>query len=158
MFERMRNREGAAYVAACMIRMQNSEMDMACYYDGQPHMLFCGLFDFYAMRMKTYYAFAAYNELYGLQKQLGVQGEPENGLYALAAGSPSQACVLLVNRKSAEDEVRIAFENLGDKKHWIAETIDETHDLEKTAEGDLSEEASLTIPLTPYGITLIRLG
>ena len=112
-------------------------------------MLFCGLFDLYAMRMKTYYAFAAYNELYDLQKQLSVQGEPENGLCALAAGSAPQACVLVVN---------IAFENLGDKKHWIAETIDETHDLEKTAEGDLSEEASLTIPLPPYGITLIRLG
>ena len=158
MFERMRNHEGAAFVATSMIRMQNSEMDMACYYDGQPHMLFCGLFDLYAMRMKTYYAFAAYNELYDLQKQLSVQGEPENGLCTLAAGSASQACVLLVNRKPSEDEVRIAFENLGDKKHWIAETIDEMHDLEKTAEGDLSEDASLTIPLSPYGVTLIRLG
>ena len=66
--------------------------------------------------------------------------------------------MLLVNRKPSEDEVRIAFENLGDKKHWIAETIDEMHDLEKTAEGDLSEDASLTIPLSPYGVTLIRLG
>lgn len=158
MFERMRNREGSAHAAACMIAMQNSEMDMACYYDGQPHMLFCGLFDLYAMRMKTYYAFMAFNALYERGNQLSVEGEPENGLYALAAGDSAQSCVLVVNRKAAEDEVGIAVESLGEKKHWTAEIIDETRDLEKTAEGDIGEDGRITVHLEPFAVCLIRLA
>jgi hypothetical protein len=57
MFERQKGEEGASFVAAVFTRLQDAPVDLAAYYDGQPLALFCGLFDYYGVPQKTYYAF-----------------------------------------------------------------------------------------------------
>lgn len=63
MFEKAKGVEGASFCAAGLIALQDARVDAANYYDGQPSALFCGLFDYYGVPQKTFYAFAAFNEL-----------------------------------------------------------------------------------------------
>ncbi len=62
-FERLKTEEGAAFCAATLIRMQDAPVDIMNYYDGQAMTWFCGLFDYYGVPTKTFYAFKAFKEL-----------------------------------------------------------------------------------------------
>jgi len=63
LFERGKGAAGASFAAAALLQMQDCPIDAANYYDGQPSALFCGLFDYYGVPQKTYYAFKAFHEL-----------------------------------------------------------------------------------------------
>ena len=60
LFETAQSEIGASFAAASMIEMNRLPVDIATYYDGQPKLRYCGLFDRYAVPQKTYHAFRAY--------------------------------------------------------------------------------------------------
>src|SRR5690606_1824799 len=59
MFERGKSAEGASFAAAMLIGLQDAHVDVANYYDGQPTSIFCGLFNYYGVPQKPFYAFKA---------------------------------------------------------------------------------------------------
>ncbi|WP_328803964.1 GH39 family glycosyl hydrolase [Paenibacillus glycinis] len=63
LFERAKGEQGASYAAAVLAVLQDCPVDEANYYDGQPSAMWCGLFDYYGVPTKTYYAFRQFNEL-----------------------------------------------------------------------------------------------
>ena len=57
---------GARHVLSMMMAYQDSPVDIANYYDGQPHMIHCGIFDRFRRKMKPFYSFVLFNKLYRL--------------------------------------------------------------------------------------------
>ena len=100
--------------AAMMIRMQSSSTYLLNYYDAR--LIASRYGGFFAPLtfepVSTYYAFAAFGELYGLgnQVELTVEGEAE-GFYALAASNGEKHAVYLVN---LSEEKRSVKTNLDD--------------------------------------------
>lgn len=128
MFELQRTMVGASFCVAAMISMQNAPMDMAAYYDGQPHMLWCGIFDFYGAATKTFYAFKAYDQLYRLKgSQIPLQSIDK--LYALAAGKARQALVLLANHDEPDAEIELIFKGMSSSAQCTLSLLDDNHDL-----------------------------
>ena len=97
LFETCQNEIGASYAVASMIAMNDLPVDIAAYYDGQPKLRYCGLFDRYAIPQKTYYGFCAYGELYRLNGGLVKTATEEKGIYALAAAKDDTAYILVSN-------------------------------------------------------------
>lgn len=94
-YEKQKNHFGASFVAGCMAVMQENGVDVSTYYDGQPNLTFCGIFDRYGIETKTYRVFEAFHKLYRLGNAVPVQ-TPE-GFYGLAAFNGKQAAVLISN-------------------------------------------------------------
>jgi xylan 1,4-beta-xylosidase len=75
-FERLKNEEGAAFCATTLIRMQDAPVDIMNYYDGQAMTWFCGLFDYYGVPQKTFYAFKAFRELLAYPERVAATATP----------------------------------------------------------------------------------
>lgn len=85
-FEKQKNEVGAAFCARTLTLLQDAPVDVANYYDGQPSALFCGLFDYYGVPQKAYYAFLAFRELLDCCERVAVTiAEDDDSLCALAA-------------------------------------------------------------------------
>ena len=132
LFERLKNEVGAAFCAASLSLFQNLRIDAAAYYDGQPKMFWCGLFDLYGVPLKPYYAFVYFGELYrkGTECLCMVGGgraanavsfggetassgpEQENrsdGIFATAAADGKTGGVLLANYDGPDTNVMLHF-------------------------------------------------
>ncbi|MBN1247781.1 MAG: hypothetical protein JXC32_08990 [Anaerolineae bacterium] len=97
-FERQKSHEGAAFVATTLAHLQDSPVDVATYYDGQPSSLYCGIFDYYGVPQKAFYAFKAFNQLCSYSGRLETTVMPEDSaLQCLAAGKPKdeEAAILI---------------------------------------------------------------
>ncbi len=134
-FEKTRGMEGAAFAAAVLASFQDSSVDIANYYDGQPTNLFCGLYDCYGAPEKPFYAFKAYKKLY----DCGIQAEAEiavgtDGLYCCAAVGESgkEACILLSNCYAdiRDYSIKLAGLNAGQKYLLEKYVLDEDRNLE----------------------------
>ena len=98
----------SAAATAAMCAMQNTSTDMMCYYDSRIGASnYGGLFD--PMQLKavsTYYALAAFGELYALGTQMFCETEGE-GIYAQAAADGDRKAVLLTNFSENEAEIAL---------------------------------------------------
>ncbi|MBO5867355.1 MAG: hypothetical protein J6Q54_00410 [Oscillospiraceae bacterium] len=115
----------SAAAAAMMCAMQNGPTDMLCYYDSRIfNSNYCGLFDpMTNTTVSTYYALAAFGELYKLGSQAKCEGMPE-GVYGVAACDGDKRAVLIVNytdtEKTLETELDGSFcAYLIDKEHHM---------------------------------------
>ena len=143
--------KGSAFVGAVMCACQKLPLDILMYYDARP----CGMngmfnTDFVCDRLKGYYPFYAFNQLYQLGTQ--VESSDEGDVFTCAARKEGEAAVML-SRFCEEDgtpaeEVRVTVEGFGPCKaeYYL---LDENNDLtlvrEETFSGT-SFAAVLTMP------------
>ena len=83
-YEKQRNHVGASFVAACMAVMQENGVDLSTHYDGQPHMMFCSIFDRCGIETKTYRAFEAFHKIYQSWAWTGGHADGETDLLHVA--------------------------------------------------------------------------
>ncbi len=124
--EKQKGETGASFTAGAMIRMNSAPIDIAAYYDGQCNMLWCGLFDAYGLKQKTYYAFYAYGLLYRESVDTVAVSCPYEGVYAMAAVGNTEDAVLISNYQGGEGTYSVQMNGL---KHRTAEIylLDKEH-------------------------------
>ncbi len=137
--------EDATHIAAMLIAMQNSPVDMLAYYDGQMETPHGGLFNPLTMTpFKAFYAMKAFGVLYRLGRQYSLEGQAPDGqiaegVYALAAGDgQGKIAVMLVN--TTEDAVAVTAHGGA----YELSMLDDTHDLSPVAH--LSVGESFVLP------------
>lgn len=102
------NNEGASYCAAMFCAMQDSSIDSAMYYDGQPQSIYCGILSYPDVRpTKTFFAFWAFNKLYELGNCVPVKVENVQGVHACAAVSADGKLGLLLVSNYSPREKRL---------------------------------------------------
>lgn len=62
--------KGAIFALSVMLECQRAPVDMLMYYDARP-CRFNGIFNEYYEKLKTYYSFAWYRDMYGLDHEIG---------------------------------------------------------------------------------------
>ena len=125
--------KGAAYAAAVMCIGQNAPLDMLMYYDARPT-TWNGLFGYYYFEpLKTYFVFLIWAKLVKLGKQITVDTQDKNGIYAVGATDGKKTGVLIsrfFEQENLPDELPITFrlknDDLRGAKLYL---IDESHDL-----------------------------
>lgn len=101
----------AALTAGMMLALQNSSLDSAMFYDARCGMgIYSGLFDCMTYQpLPSYYAMAAFGELYVRGTQTVVDGLPE-GVYGCAARA-DDAVLVLANTN--EEQVTVSLQTTG---------------------------------------------
>ena len=134
--EMVRSVKGASFIAASMITMQNSKVDMAMYYDGQfayDDFAWCGLYSADTEKLPGYYVFDFFETLYRQKKQVYLsKSETLDNIYGLAV-SGEKNCILLTNYKDEENITsvfRLSF--TGDRNNAIITRINEKSHERKT--------------------------
>ncbi|TNJ64769.1 hypothetical protein FE784_18130 [Paenibacillus hemerocallicola] len=156
--ERGKGPEGASFAAATLIALQDADVDVANYYDGQPSSIFCGLFNCYGVPQKTFYAFRAIRELGETgERALAEWEHGRDDLYACAAvhDSGKKAMVLISNFSDRDNRLRLAMNGLAEGA-WIIEryALDEANTMKLVATG-MEKELELRIPR--YGVLQVKL-
>jgi len=125
--------KGAAYAAAVMCIGQNAPLDMLMYYDARPT-TWNGLFGYYYFEpLKTYFVFLIWAKLVKLGKQITVDTQDKNGIYAVGATDGKKTGVLIsrfFEQENLPDELPVTFRlKKGDLRGAKLYLIDESHDL-----------------------------
>ncbi len=124
----------AAHIGAMFVAMQNSPVDLLCYYDGQLETSYGGLFNPLTKRpFKAYHTFRAFNELYRLGWQYAIEGTTADGqvapgVYALSAGDEAAERRAVVVYNTGAEVTLTAPDGA-----WSVAVIDEERDLEVVA-------------------------
>lgn len=124
----------ASSVAANMLALQDTSLDMLMYYDGKISSVYCGIFNpLYAplpvekgkKLLKTYYVFKAFNELYKLGKEIKTN-YVQKPIYAVSAFNGQNGAILLTN--NSDNKIRIAVTGIDNYKdaYFISEKEDFT--------------------------------
>lgn len=102
---------GASFLAASLIEMQNSPLDLAMYYDGQYLFadFYCGLYDAEGKKEPGYYSFLFWNELNHLKNQAYAESSLDS-VYCCAAVSGEEQALLVVNYNAVPTKVHIKFQ------------------------------------------------
>ena len=118
---------------------------MMCYYDAR--LLASAYGGFFAPLtyepVCTYYAFAAFGELYALKNQVACMCEQgEAGLYAVAAADEARKAVMIVNHSEEARQVHLNVE-----KDFSVYLIDQNHFITKTdrSAADFTLEANQVV-------------
>lgn len=133
-----KNLKGAAFIASVMCIGQAEPLDMLMYYDARP----CGMngmfkTDIVCERLKGYYPFYMFGQLYRLGRSAAVAVEDENN-YAVAATGDSEAAVMLTRYNDDDstpaDTISVDLCGFGGESGTEVEIfiLDETRDLEPT--------------------------
>ena len=130
LYENQKSEVGASFAAAAMIRMNDMPLDIAAYYDSQPAMHWCGLYDTYGIRQKTYHAFRAYGKLYQSQGTLVETRTEAEGIYALACRDEARTLVLISNFGGQDGSIALSLRGLGEQeKSAELYLLDDEYDL-----------------------------
>ncbi len=88
----------AATVASAILKMQDTPLDSAMFYDARLGVsIYGGMFDPFTRKpFGTYYAFYGFNELFKREKQLEIKVE-QQGIYAVAAKGKEDSCIMIAN-------------------------------------------------------------
>ena len=166
LFERIKNEVGAAFCGASLSLFQNLRIDAAMYYDGQPKMFWCGLFDLYGVPLKPYYPFVYFGDLYrksnecfcmvgASQKSSAMsfgaehadsrtKGSGESsGIFATAPTDGKTAGVLLSNYEGLDTRVLLHFNGMEKVRNIRIRTTDRFN----TDRRDFVEEAGCVLPV-----------
>ncbi len=129
--------KGAAFTAAVMAMSQYEDLDLLMYYDARP----CGMnglfsTDYVCDRLKGYYPFYMFNQLYRLDTAVAVERDSTD-VWAVAAktqGGEQNVMLSYFNDDddAPEKEVKVSFTNAENVKGVRLEyyLLDETHDAE----------------------------
>ena len=164
-FEAQKNQPGASFCAAALIALQEASVDVACYYDGQPSALFCGLFDYYGVPTLTYRAFAWFRRALDCGEKVGVTLVEEDDanvrLYALAAFERERGAgaILLSHPGARAESVDVMLHGLppGGSWGWRACRLEQAGPVEPQQFSRLSPEGQpLHVMLEPHAVVLIE--
>ncbi len=114
---------GARQVLSMFCALENSPVNAATYYDGQPHMSWCGIFDRLCQKKKPFYAFCIYNKLYRLGTRIDLCADEP--LVGMAATNGKTAGVFVVGN---ETDRTLTLNGICAEK-VEALLLDDTHDL-----------------------------
>lgn len=176
LFDRIKNEVGAAFCAASLCLFQNLRLDAAAYYDGQPTMFWCGLFDFYGAPVKPYYSFVYFGELFrkqsacfcsvdagrksgaisfGVENMAEVSSEAEeyDGIFAVAATDGNTVGVLLANYEGKDSRVMLHFDGVETVRNLKIRTTDR----QNTDRRDFVPALGAVFPLTMLKNSVIYL-
>ncbi|MBQ4047932.1 MAG: hypothetical protein IJC93_06125 [Clostridia bacterium] len=155
--------KGAAFIAATMCLEQYEDLELLMYYDARP----CGMnglfdTDLVCDRLKGYYPFQMFNELYKLDCAVAVEASAP--LYAVAAKGETRAAAMLVHY--ADDDAIPAKTVKLDLSGFAAPNgvkvsyslLDETHDAD-LVRGEIftGESFSAILELPLFGVSLVEL-
>ena len=131
--------KGAAFTAAVMEMCQYEPLDHLMYYDARPCAM-NGLFstDFVFERLKGYYPFYMFNQLYRQEKAVAVEREGDD-VWAVAAKGTEQNVMLTYYNDddgSPAKDVKVTFQNVENKNGVRLEyyCLDANHDAELVRE------------------------
>ena len=131
--------KGAAFTAAVMEMCQYEPLDHLMYYDARPCAM-NGLFstDFVFERLKGYYPFYMFNQLYRQEKAVAVERESAD-IWAVAAKGTEQNVMLTYyndDDSSPAKDVKVTFQNVENKNGVRLEyyCLDANHDAELVRE------------------------
>ncbi|MGN0988766.1 MAG: hypothetical protein ACI4N6_00475 [Eubacteriales bacterium] len=113
LFESQGNETGASYVAAALIGMNDFDIDVASYYDGQYDVEWCGLFDRYCNILHPYTVFKFYGEMLALAPQRVEVENDNDGLWCVATENDTTKYVMLADYRGGEGPCTFSFNGLG---------------------------------------------
>ncbi|MDY5015770.1 MAG: hypothetical protein SO063_06850 [Eubacteriales bacterium] len=128
MFVRMREAEGAAHALAVLCRIQENAVDVAAYYDAQPTMSYCGIFNLAPLApTRAFYALRYWNTLYrlGTLAETAVQG---NGLYACGATDGARRVLAVSHYAPADETVRVEVRGIDRLTSYRVYATDAAHE------------------------------
>ena len=151
-YGRLASEEGAAFVAASLISLQDAPVDAANYFTAEaPGM---GLFSPHGRPARAFGAFLAFKELVGLKR---LPGKSPPGVFALA-GAGEQVRVLLARPGGTGGPVKVSV----NPAPWPGPTgyevlaIDAKRDLGRVA-GGRADSCEVTVALPAHAVCLVRL-
>ena len=152
--------QGAAYVAAVLMLMQDTTIDVANFYSAGVSAF--ALFSAHGTPNKQFYAFKAFRAL--LDTPLRVAADaPAGGQFAACAGmSPDKkhVSVLVSNWGADIQSLPLTFSNLPAEGSWTAEilVVDSEHNLQNVrVEKMQGSHARITIPAKAGSVVLVKL-
>lgn len=154
--ETINSLKGSSYATGVMCKGQELPVDMLMYYDARP-CSWCGLFNVNTLTpQKPYYPFKAFGELY----KMGNFVKPEitgDFVYAVAATDGERKGVMFTyyddEANVSEKQIELLLTNVTGKAQVYL--LDETKNLEKIEEFDVSEKKTFKVKLyTTYFIAI----
>ena len=143
----------SAKTLAFMLMMQRTSTDIMCFYDGG-----LGYSDYRCLinpdtgcPYRTYYAFMAFNSLYGCGEEVKAELDGE-GIYACAARDGRRGCIALANPSDTEITVDITAYGMPTDNAQVCRIDEENR---YTVTGESLEGGVITLP--PYGCAEIKL-
>lgn len=136
--------KGAAFIAGCMCVSQARGLDMLMYYDARPSSM-NGMFETTTLaKLKGYYPFLMFNDLYKLEKSCFVASDDDE-VYAVAAENDGKAsamiCYYTDDDSKGAKTVKLNLENEnGEFEYYL---LDQNHDCEKI--GTVTADSELTL-------------
>lgn len=158
-WEKIKSSDIAAFNAACLITLQNSNVDGAMYYDGSltgQYASWCGLYTTETDLLSGYYAFWAFAQLkkIGNQVEVTAQRDPNKyGVYACAVSGDSDM-ILLAN--TSENKIRFRLKSNSKKSNASAFIVNKDNPLgvEQLKQGYADE---MMIEMEPWEMKLLTL-
>ena len=154
--------KGASFITSVMCIGQREDVDMLMYYDARP----CGMngmfsTDFVCERLKGYYPFYMFGQLYKLDSAVLTEMDDEN-LYAVAAKSDTEAAVMFTRYNDEDipnDTVKVDFCGFGDNGTEVEVFIlNEEHDLNTCFKATYyGEKFSVELSVPNYTSYLIKM-
>jgi hypothetical protein len=125
--------KGSAFIASTMCMAQYEQLEHLMFYDARP----CGMnslfsTDYVFERLKGYYPFYMFNQLYKLEQAVAIERESEDVWAVAATGNEQNAMISYFNDDDVAPEkiVKVEFKNVenpnGVKLEYYC--LDETHD------------------------------
>ena len=114
--------EHGANVAAMMLGMQNSDVDMCMFYDARLQgSVYAGLFHPLTLTpTQAYYALVAFNELYKLGNQVSLEIKADTKmLYAIAATDGERNAIVISNVSGKAQELDIEGVDLSHARYHV---------------------------------------
>jgi xylan 1,4-beta-xylosidase len=159
-YEKMGGPEGAAFVAAALLLLQDAPVDAANFYTAEIQGF--GLFSFEGVPKRTFYAFRAFRELLDTPWRVkAVSEQPERVAVVAGLGADKRCAGILVsNDNSTEEQFALSLRN----RPWSGETdyelllVDASHELTPAACGRLGPSEDLVhVTLKAPAVGLIKL-
>jgi hypothetical protein len=159
--KRLGGTPGAAYDAAVLIRLQDTSVDIADYYQGTT-MWWGGLFDQFGVPRKPYYIFKAFKYLLDDPERVRVTPLKPAGVAAIAGLSrdKTQAAILITNFGTNVDDYKIIVRKLPWKRSTYLEkyVLDNNHNLDITERTILNRRVGkFSVKAKVPSVCLIRL-
>ena len=162
-FDCQKSEVGASFVAAALIRLQDEQVDVANYYDGQPSALFCGLFDYYGAPRKTYYAFEAFRRMLDYPQRVKVTARDDDGQLCCLAAMDAQRgrAALLVSSFGGSDgecSLRLQAAPFRPGAECRVHMLDRDHNLELVSTETIQEsDAVIQVLLRRHCVVLVTI-
>jgi xylan 1,4-beta-xylosidase len=156
-YERQGGPEGAAFLAAVLVEMQDAPIDAANYFSGDTGEF--GLFDRYGGPKKTFYAMKAFRMLLGTPRRLKEHGQVPNGITVAAGATETgkEVRILLSNRRPQAAQIELQLHNISGEMQRSASRylLDAGHDLGKANGGVAISDEGLKIDCPAHSVTVL---